>query len=71
MSHALNKVYLTRAQVRQRYNCADRTIARWVADADLAFPQAIIINGRWFFDLADIETWERARATSNSNKKAA
>ena len=60
--------YLTRKHVRERYSVADRTIARWIADAQLGFPQPMIVNRVMFFSEDEIVTWERSRA---SNKKAA
>ncbi len=66
----MSKIYLTRKQVRERYNVADRTIARWVADPSLAFPQPLVVNGRSFFPEDALVGWERDRAAP-SNQKAA
>ncbi len=71
MSFQPNKTYYPRAKTGHRYNVADRTIARWAADPELGFPKPIIINGRWFFALDDLEAWERSRATASNSKKAA
>ena len=66
----MSKSYLTRKQVRERYNVADRTIARWVSDPSLAFPQPLVVNGRNFFAEDALVGWERNRAAP-SNQKAA
>jgi len=63
MNQVPNKTFLTRKQVRERYNVADRTVARWVADPELGFTQPLVINDRQFFALDEIETWERLRAS--------
>ncbi len=63
MNQVPNKTYLPRKQVRERYNVADRTIARWTADPELAFPQPLVINDRQFFALDEIEAFERMRAS--------
>ncbi len=70
MSDKPEKTYLPRPLVAQRYNITDRSIARWELDPELAFPKPMIVNGRKFFALDELETWERSRAAS-SNQKAA
>jgi hypothetical protein len=45
-----------------RYSVVSRTIDRWLADAGLGFPQPLTINKRRYWDLDEIEQWERARA---------
>ena len=63
MNNPPNKTFLPRKQVRERYSVADRTVARWVADPKLGFPQPLIINDRQFFPLDDLEAFERLRAS--------
>jgi predicted DNA-binding transcriptional regulator AlpA len=46
-------------ELTERYGVASRTIDRWLADADLGFPQPLVINGRRYWDLGEIEQWER------------
>lgn len=57
-------VYLTTNQLCQRYSVCRRTIGRWSAQTDLAFPKPTEINGRRYWRLESIETWEAARAAT-------
>ncbi|MCP8939400.1 helix-turn-helix domain-containing protein [Alsobacter sp. SYSU M60028] len=45
-----------------RYGITDRTLARWLRDNRLNFPPARVVNTRRYFDLAELEAWERSRA---------
>ena len=65
------KQYLTRRQIRERYNCADRTIARWIADAKLNFPRPIVIRERQFFDRAEVEAFDASRGSTYEHKRMA
>ena len=47
--------------VRSRYSISGRTLSRWRHNADLGFPAAIMINGRCYFDEAQLLAWERSR----------
>jgi len=38
------------------------TIWRWERDEKLGFPKALTINGRRYYDIAEIEGWEHKRA---------
>ena len=50
-------------ELAERYGVVSRTIDRWLADPDLGFPKpCIVINGRRYWDLGEIEQWERAHA---------
>jgi predicted DNA-binding transcriptional regulator AlpA len=49
-------------QVCARYGVSDRTIARWVRDPNLNFPQPIVINGRLYFDDEALTAFDRAQA---------
>jgi hypothetical protein len=39
-----------------------RTIARWVRNPDLNFPQPTVINGRNYFDEDELTAFDRAKA---------
>ncbi len=65
------KQYLTRRQLRDRYNCADRTIGRWISDPNLKFPRPIVIRERQFFDRAEIEAFDASRGTTYEHKRMA
>ena len=54
--------YLPGRQVRGRYNVSDMTIWRWLRTDKLRFPKPVIINGRRYWHLEELEGWERARA---------
>jgi hypothetical protein len=49
-------------KVSERYQVADRTIARWQDDPALAFPAPMVVNGRKYWDEDELIAWERARA---------
>jgi hypothetical protein len=55
-------MYLPSRQVRERYHVSDMSLWRWLRDPKLNFPQPTIINGRRYWRLEDLETWERDRA---------
>jgi predicted DNA-binding transcriptional regulator AlpA len=52
---------LTVRQVRERYQICSRTVARWIRDPDLSFPQPLVINGRHYFPEAALIAWERSQ----------
>jgi hypothetical protein len=55
--------YILRRTLRQRFGgISAMTLWRWERDGQLGFPQALIINGRKYYDLREIEGWERSRA---------
>jgi MerR HTH family regulatory protein len=45
-----------------RYGVTDRTVARWARDAALNFPQALVVNGRRYYDADELTQWDRANA---------
>ena len=45
-----------------RYSISRRTLDRWLANSGLGFPAPLVINGRRYWRLAQIEGWERDRA---------
>jgi len=62
---------LPTGDVAARYSVTTRSIDRWRKDPELAFPQPIYINDRKYWSLADLEEWERRRATERSSAPAA
>jgi hypothetical protein len=54
---------LPTTNVARRYGVVPRSIERWQKDPKLEFPQPLIINGRKYWSLAELETWEREQAT--------
>ncbi len=71
MSDALTKTYLSGPQTARRYGIDSRSLHRWRDDPKLNFPVAMIVNGRTFFDIDELERWEKTRAAPASYKKAA
>jgi hypothetical protein len=60
--------YLPVKLVRLRYGVCGRTLDRWEDNKALGFPKAMVVNGRRFWRLADLQNWERARASGKSTK---
>ena len=71
MSQGVTKTYLTGPQVSRRYGIDNRSLHRWRNDHNLNFPAAMIVHGRTFFALDELETWELSRAAPSSHQKAA
>jgi predicted DNA-binding transcriptional regulator AlpA len=38
-----------------------RTLSRWTRDATLGFPKPYYVNGRIFFDRAEVDAWKNSR----------
>jgi len=49
-------------KVADRYGVSRRSVERWEDDPKLEFPRAMVVNRRKYFDLAQLEAWERRRA---------
>ena len=61
---------LSTTAVCQRYGIHRRTFGYWMTNVEMAFPKPLTINSKHYFDLAEIEEWERMRATANLKKVA-
>lgn len=48
-------------KVAERNGVSVRTISRWEGDPELNFPRPIIINGRRYYDEAELRAWEQSR----------
>jgi predicted DNA-binding transcriptional regulator AlpA len=57
----ISEYFLPAAKVRGRYNVSDMSLWRWLKDPALNFPEPIRINGRRFWRLSNLETWEKSR----------
>lgn len=55
------QAFLTRPQVKQRYQISEMTLWRWENSETLDFPKPIVVNRRKFFREEDLTNWERAR----------
>ena len=55
---------LRKSAVAARYGDVDtRTIDRWLIDPELDFPKPIYIKTQPLWDEAELEQWERTRAS--------
>jgi predicted DNA-binding transcriptional regulator AlpA len=67
----LSKQYITRKKLLERFGgISVMTLWRWERDAKLGFPRPTEINGRKYYDLAEVEAWERHRALASTAKVA-
>jgi predicted DNA-binding transcriptional regulator AlpA len=65
------KQYITRKKLLARFGgISAMTLWRWERDEKLGFPRPTEINGRKYYDLAEVEAWERERALASSAKVA-
>lgn len=56
--------HLTGPQVCARYGgISHMTLWRWLQDHDFKFPRPLVLKGRRYWKLGDLEAWERSRAT--------
>jgi predicted DNA-binding transcriptional regulator AlpA len=62
------RTHLPTRLVLTRYAIVDRTLDRWLADPGLMFPRPLMIKGRRYFFLDEIEEWERVQARKNSGR---
>jgi hypothetical protein len=56
------KHYLAATRLRDRYGISAMTEWRWLHDEALGLPKPVLIQGRKYYDLGEIELWERRRA---------
>jgi hypothetical protein len=64
--------YLSKSGLAHRYNVTTRTVDRWKVDPRLNFPPPdLVINQREYRKVATVERWERERATTPKDNKAA
>jgi hypothetical protein len=62
--------YLPSIKVQQRYGVCSRTLDRWADNPKLSFPGYAWINRRRYWRLADLQNWERARASGKPPEAA-
>ena len=61
-SHGTRECLIPARDVWERYCITSRTLSRWLDRYELDFPRPLIVNGRRYFRLTEIEMWERIRA---------
>jgi predicted DNA-binding transcriptional regulator AlpA len=49
-------------QLADELGISRRTLARWLLDVELRFPQPKIVNHRLYFERSSIEAWKAATA---------
>ena len=54
-----NPVYLTRADLAERWHCKHHTLENWASKGH--GPRFRILGGRALYELADVEAYERGR----------
>ncbi len=57
-------IRLPTVKVAARYDVVPRTIERWQANPALNFPKPLIVNGRKYWALEALESWERDHAAT-------
>lgn len=55
------KTYLSGPQVQERYGVTKMTLWRWCENPSMGFPQPLRINGRKYFDVTELDAWDRSR----------
>ena len=65
-----DKRYLPGPKVAARYDVTAMSIYRWERDPRLNFPRPIRIGRRKFWDEAELEVWERSRASLSRGEAA-
>lgn len=57
----MQQAFLTRPQVKARYQISEMTMWRWEKNEDLNFPQPMVVGRRKYFKEEDLTAWERDR----------
>lgn len=56
---------LTSNAICERFGITRRTLARWMVDPKMEFPNSLVLNHRHYFEETEVISWERTRAASN------
>ena len=54
-----DRLYLPGPAVDRRYAISSMTRYRWQKSLNLGFPEPVVINGRKYWSIEDLEAWER------------
>ena len=66
------KHFISEVRIRKRYGHLSGTgFKRWARDPELTFPKPILIRNRRYYDLAEIEDFERRCRADGSACEAA
>jgi predicted DNA-binding transcriptional regulator AlpA len=69
-AEASTSKYLPTVKVAERYGRTPRTIERWLDDEKLNFPQPVYINRFKYWNIDELETWERKRAAESAARES-
>jgi hypothetical protein len=61
---------LSAGQVVYRFGISPRTFERWLLNRELRFPRPIYILRRRYWNLTEIQIWERHQAAASAGKTA-
>ena len=59
----ISRTFLSGPDVQARYNRSHVTIWRWANNASLKFPRPMKINRLNYWNLDDLEGWEKGRSS--------
>jgi hypothetical protein len=59
---------LSAAQIAHRFGISGRTFERWLLNPELRFPRPIYILRRRYWELAEVQVWERRQATISASR---
>jgi hypothetical protein len=62
-------VWVPRRKTADRYGVSVRTIERWEADPELHFPKSIIVNGRRYDDVGELDDWDATCAAASRSTR--
>lgn len=63
--------YLPARLTWERYNVSCMTLNRWIASGSMGFPKPIYFGRFRYFDLAELEEWERRSPRGRTRAEAA
>lgn len=70
-ANVMQRQFITRTKLLERLGgISPMTLWRWEHDEKLGFPKGIEIRRRKYYDLLEIEAWERNRAIATALKAA-
>jgi hypothetical protein len=60
---------IPRRKTADRYGVSVRTIERWQANAELQFPKSIVLNGRRYDDVDELDVWDAKCAAAGRSTR--
>jgi predicted DNA-binding transcriptional regulator AlpA len=68
VSKEMERVFITSAQIKSRFQISGPTLWRWQRDLDLDFPKPMYINRLRYWRASDVDAWE-VRQSQMTHKK--